>query len=50
MNKTSFRVINTFCSIDSLAGVGEIQSSCSGSGYHDEFRHLNTFSDSLSKQ
>ena len=37
-------------SVHSLAGVGEIQSSSAGSGYHDEFRHLNLFSDSLSKQ
>ena len=50
-------MINTSCLVcmsqtvvNSLAGVGEIQSSSAGSGYHDEFRHLNTFSDSLSKQ
>ena len=36
--------------VHSLASVEEVQSSSAGSGYHDEFRHLSTFSDSLSKQ
>ena len=53
--KLCLRVLNISCSmcmsqtvVNSLAGVGEIQSSSAGSGYHDEFRHLNTFSESLS--
>ena len=37
-------------SVNSLASVGDTQFISVGSGYHDEFRHLNTFSDSLSKQ